>query len=63
MRRFVADLAAVATLRVDLGEAADIVWATNAPELYQLLAGQRGWSPERYEHFLADAWRRLLLTG
>jgi AcrR family transcriptional regulator len=63
MRRFVADLAAVTTLRVDLDEAADIVWATNAPELYQLLVGQRGWSPDRYEHFLADAWRRLLLSG
>jgi hypothetical protein len=63
MRRFVADLAAVTTLRVDLDEAADIVWATNAPELYQLLVGQRGWSPDRYEHFLADAWRRLLLAG
>jgi AcrR family transcriptional regulator len=61
MRRFAADLAAAATLRVDPGDAADIVWATNAPELYQLLVGQRGWSPERYEHFLADAWRRLLL--
>jgi AcrR family transcriptional regulator len=63
MRRFVADLAAVATLRVEPGEAADIVWATNAPELYQLLVGQRGWSPERYEHFLADTWHRLLLPG
>jgi AcrR family transcriptional regulator len=63
MRLFAADLAAVAALRVDLGEAADIVWATNAPELYQLLVGQRGWSPERYEHFLADAWCRLLLAG
>jgi AcrR family transcriptional regulator len=63
MRRFVADLAAVATLRVDPGEAADIVWATNAPELYQLLADQRGWSPERYERFLADTWRRLLLAS
>jgi AcrR family transcriptional regulator len=63
MRRFVADLAAVATLRVDPGDAADIVWATNAPELYQLLVSQRGWSPERYEHFLADAWHRLLLAG
>ena len=63
MRRFVADLAAVATLRVDPGEAADIVWATNAPELYQLLTGQRGWSPERYERFLADTWRRLLLAS
>jgi AcrR family transcriptional regulator len=63
MRRFAADLAAAATLRVDPGDAADIVWATNAPEFYQLLVGQRGWSPERYEHFLADAWRRLLLAG
>jgi AcrR family transcriptional regulator len=63
MRRFVADLAAVAALRVDPGDAADIVWATNAPELYQLLVGQRGWTPERYEHFLADTWRRLLLAG
>jgi AcrR family transcriptional regulator len=61
MRRFADDLAAVAPLRVEPGEAADIVWATNAPELYQLLTVQRGWTPERYERFLADAWRRLLL--
>jgi AcrR family transcriptional regulator len=63
MRLFVTDLAAVAALRMDPGEAADIVWATNAPELYQLLVYQRGWSPARYEHFLADTWRRLLLAG
>lgn len=61
MRRFAADLAAVATLRVDPDDAADIIWATNAPELYQLLTVHRGWGPERYEHFLADTWRRLLL--
>lgn len=63
MRRFAADLATVAALRVDLDQAADIVWATNAPELYQLLVGQRGWTPGRYELFLADTWRRLLLAG
>jgi AcrR family transcriptional regulator len=63
MRRFAADLAAVTALRVDLADAADIIWATNAPELYLILVGQRGWSPERYEHFLADTWRRLLLAG
>jgi AcrR family transcriptional regulator len=63
MRRFAADLAAVTSLRVDPADAADIIWATNAPELYQLLVGQRGWSPERYEHFLVDTWRRLLLAG
>jgi AcrR family transcriptional regulator len=63
MRRFVADLATVTPLRLDLGDAADIVWATNAAELYQLLVGRRGWSPQRYERFLTDTWRRLLLPG
>ena len=63
MRLFVADLATVTPLRLDPGEAADIIWATNAAELYQLLVRQRGWSPQRYERFLADTWRRLLLPG
>jgi hypothetical protein len=62
MRLFIADLATAAPLRLDPDDAAEIVWATNAPELYLLLAGQRGWTPQRYEHFLADAWRRLLLA-
>jgi AcrR family transcriptional regulator len=62
MRRFVADLATAAPLRLDPDQAADIVWATNSAEMYQLLVGQRGWSPQRYERFLADTWRRLLLA-
>ena len=62
MRLFVADLAAVAPLRLEPEEAADIVWATNSTEMYQLLVGQRGWTPQRYERFLADNWRRLLLA-
>jgi AcrR family transcriptional regulator len=62
MRHFVADLAAAAPLRLDPGQAADVVWATNATEMYQLLVGQRGWSPRRYERFLADTWQRLLLA-
>ena len=49
-------------LRLDPDQAADIVWATNAAEIYQLLVGQRGWTPQRYEHFLADTWHRLLLA-
>lgn len=63
MRRFVADLATAAPLRLGLDEAADVVWATNAPEMYQLLVRERGWSPERYQHFLSDTWRRVLLAG
>src|SRR5215471_1398222 len=62
MRRFVANLATVTPLRLDPGEAADIVWATNAAEMYQLLVRQRGWTPQQYQHFLADTWRRLLLA-
>ncbi len=61
MRHFVADLAAVSELRLATDEAADIVWATNAAEMYQLLVGQRGWSVQRYQDFLADTWRRLLI--
>jgi AcrR family transcriptional regulator len=62
MRLFVADLAAVAPLRLDADEAADVVWATNATELYQLLVDQRGWTPHRYQRFLTDTWLRLLLA-
>jgi AcrR family transcriptional regulator len=61
MQRFVADLATVTALRIDPRQAADVIWATNAAELYQLLVGQRGWTPQRYQQFLSDAWRRLLL--
>jgi len=62
MRLFVADLATVHPLRLDPDQAADIVWATNAAELYQLLVSQRGWTPQRYERFLTDTWHRLLLA-
>jgi AcrR family transcriptional regulator len=64
MRLLAADLAATGALRPGLSveEAADVIWATNAPELYYLLVGERGWSPARYEAWLADAWRRLLLA-
>lgn len=65
MRRFVADLAATGELRADvtIEHAADIVWATNAAEFYVLLVRQRGWTPERFEAWLADAWKRLLLRS
>jgi AcrR family transcriptional regulator len=64
MRRFAAELAATGQLRsdVDVDEAADVIWATNAPEFYLLLVGDRGWSPETFEAWLIRAWTRLLIS-
>jgi hypothetical protein len=42
---------------LDAARAADIVWATNATELYQLLVGQRG------RHLAAPAAGRLAACG
>ena len=63
MRKFARELRDAGGLRggLSIGEAADVIWATNSPELYVLLTVERGWAPERYEQWLADAWCRLLL--
>jgi AcrR family transcriptional regulator len=63
MRLFAADLRATGELRADLDDdaVADVVWSMNAPEYQALLIGERGWTPERYGGWLADAWCRLLL--
>ena len=61
MRRFAEDLAASAELRVDVDEAADVIWATNSSEFLALLVRDRGWSLERVERWLTESWRRLLL--
>jgi AcrR family transcriptional regulator len=63
MRLFVMDVAAAGGLRtgVTVDEAADLVWATNAPEFYLLLVDERGWNPERFEHWLTELWVRTLL--
>lgn len=63
MRRLVGDLRDSGGLRPDLSidEGADIVWATNSPELYVLLVVERGWPVDRFERWLAESWCRLLL--
>ncbi len=63
MHKLAQDLEAAGGLRAGLSidEAADVIWATNSSELYVLLTVERGWSPERYERWLADTWCRLLL--
>jgi AcrR family transcriptional regulator len=43
--------------------AADIVWALNHPAMWQLLVGERGWSADRYEKWLANAFCSQLLEG
>lgn len=65
MRLFAADLAATGELRGGLSQdqAADIIWTMNSPEFYVLLVEQCGWSPQVFESWLADAWRRLLLAS
>jgi len=42
-------------------EAAGIVWTLTSPELNRLLRVERGWSPTRYQHWLADTLTRTLL--
>lgn len=49
----IADKQALAA-HLDVAGATDILWALNHPDLYMLLAGERGWSPERYEQWVGD---------
>jgi AcrR family transcriptional regulator len=65
MRKLAGDLENAGGLRpgLSIDEAADVIWATNSSELYVLLTVDRGWSADRYEHWLTDTWRRLLLPS
>jgi hypothetical protein len=40
----------------------DELWALGAIEVYELLVGQRGWSPDRYQDWLVDVWASRLLA-
>lgn len=64
MRRFVAEVAeAAGGLRngLDIDQAADIVWATNAPDFYLRLRHEREWTSEQFERVLSELWIRMLL--
>jgi AcrR family transcriptional regulator len=39
---------------LDVERATDILWTLNHPNLWQLLVGQRRWTPEEYEHWCGD---------
>jgi AcrR family transcriptional regulator len=61
--RLATALARSKALRPELraGDAADVIHAVASPELYRLLVVDRGWTSERYERWLADSLRALLL--
>jgi len=40
---------------LDVARATDILWTLNNPDLWQLLVGRRGWTPEEYEQWFGDA--------
>jgi AcrR family transcriptional regulator len=63
MRTFVEELSAKGGLRQDVSIelATDMMWAMISPQFYLLYVRDRGWPPEVFEHWLADAWKRLLL--
>jgi AcrR family transcriptional regulator len=63
MRQLVRDLRDAGGLRPGLTveEAADVLWAMNSSEMYVLFTAERGWSPRRFQSWLARAWCRLLL--
>jgi hypothetical protein len=46
---------------LDVERATDILWAINHPNTWQLLVVDRGWTPEQYEQWTADAACRELL--
>lgn len=40
----------------------DVLWAQSSVDVYRLLVVDRRWSPERYEHWLTETLRTLLLA-
>jgi hypothetical protein len=46
---------------LDLEHAADILWAINHPNMWQLLVAERGWTPAEYERWAGQAARVQLL--
>lgn len=64
MRLLAADLVSTGQLRpeLELDDIADVVWVASSPDVHHLLVQDRAWSPDQYQAWLADSWRRLLLT-
>lgn len=63
MTRHARQLAADGHLRpgVSMAEAADVLWAYSAPELFDLLVNRRRWSSRRFADWVSDAYIAALL--
>lgn len=46
---------------ITLAQVTDVLWTYSSPELCELLVFRRGWSPERYGRFIAEAMIAALL--
>jgi AcrR family transcriptional regulator len=46
---------------LDAEGAADILWTLNHPDVWQLLVGRQGWTPDRFERWFADTVCEQLL--
>jgi AcrR family transcriptional regulator len=48
---------------LDVDRATDILWTLNHPDVWQLLVGERGWTPDQYERWFGDTACAQLLGG
>jgi hypothetical protein len=48
---------------LSVDRATDILWMLNHPDVWQLLVGERGWSPDQYEAWFGDTACAQLLGG
>ncbi len=64
-RAIVAALHARRALRRGLGvkRGTDILWTLNHPDVWQLLVGERGWTPAQWERWFADTACAQLLAA
>ncbi len=61
MARFIDSLTGDLDPGVSTREATDLLWAFSNEELYRELVDERGWSPDRFERWLAATLRQQLL--
>ncbi len=47
---------------LDVARAADVLWTLNNPDVWLLLVGDRGWTPEAFEAWFVEVTRAQLLA-